>query len=117
MLSCHKLTDRIVCLSVPHRVTLKTICYLKTLGENLKSLGEEQSMNRLVNTACLVAMTVHNSGNSVSRQRTETANQQLHQMHEPREGKGKTRTKVTVAARISKTPRQIKITVLGAPDE
>lgn len=74
-------------------------------------------MNRLLNTACLVAMTVHNNDNSVSRQKTETANQQLHQMPDPREGKGKIRKKVTVAARISKTPRQIKITVLGAPDE
>lgn len=74
-------------------------------------------MKRLVNTACPAAMTVHNSDNSVSRQRTETANQQLHQMHDPREGKGKMRKKVTAAARISKTPRQIKITVLRAPNE
>lgn len=63
----------------------------------LKSLGEEQSMNRLVDTVCLVAMTVHNSDSSVSRQKPEIANQQLLQMHDPHEGKGKIRKKVTAA--------------------
>lgn len=73
-------------------------------------------MNRLVTVVCLVAMTVHYSDRSVSRQRTEIANQQLHQMHDYWEGKGKIRQEVTVAARISKTPRQTKITVLRAPN-
>lgn len=70
-------------------------------------------MNRLMNTVCLVAITVHSSDNSVFRQTTIFIRYMT-----PRREKEKIRKKVTVAARISKPPRQIKILrQIRAPDE